>query len=145
MKRLTIMLIGLFMVFGSLSADEVVVNVPLDIDGLPNNGNIIDWNGVPRHITHAHLIIEMLGCTEERKFNKWIPLTSAGIHRTVTIRKTFATECGRSASHTPQVTVHLTFATTSFSVGFSAGLMSTGQSSLKPLIITDVAAVRGYF
>ena len=143
MKRLTIMFIGLFMVFGSLSADEIIVHVPLDIDGIPNNGNVITDIGRSMHINSVYFRVKILGCDEERIINESLPLPSEGIHKTVTIEKTFATECGSSASNPPQVTIHMSFSdgrATSSAKNFSEGL-----SSLKPLIITNVDAVRGYF
>jgi len=142
MKKLLLIFVGIFMTLSSLFADEVIIKVPLDIDGLPNNGNIITSSGRDVHMTYVNLKLDMVGCNDERIFRKWIPLPSAGIHKTITIRKTFTSECG---DPTPQVTVHLYFTTSSLAYGYPARDLEGGEGSLTPLIITNVDAVRGYF
>lgn len=128
------------MVFSSLYADEIVVKVPLDIDGIPNNGNVITNSGRDLQIRYVHLKLDMLGCNEERIFRKFMPLPAEGIHKTITIRKTFLTECGSTDT---QVTVHLHFSGYDQAYGYRAGGFSGGSSSLKSLIVTNVDAVRG--
>jgi len=155
MKKLLLMFIGIIMILGSLSADEVIIKVPLDIDGLPNNGNIITSYGTSTKIEYIVLKVIMLGCNDERSFFESLPLPSGGIHETITIRKKFPMECG---DENPQVTVHLSFSESSQDLGsvmqrastgdssniYPARNMSSGESSLKSLIVTNVDAVRGH-
>ncbi len=155
MKRILTILLGVFLLFSSMQADEIEVKVPLDIDGLPNNGNIITNYGTSTKIEYIVLKVIMLGCNDERSFFESLPLPSAGIHETMTIRKKFPTECG---DENPQVTVHLSFSESSQDLGsvmqrastgessniYPARNMSSGESSLKSLIVTNVDAVRGH-
>lgn len=141
MKKILLLFIGIFWASVSINADKITVKIPLDIDALPNSGYIIDPRGAGVHLRHVQLSLEMVGCNDERKFKKFIPLTDRGIHQTITIEKTFVTECGHPR---PQITVHLYFTNQSIDTVYSAAYLGTGKSSLKPLITTNTNAVRGY-
>lgn len=144
MKKLLL----IFMIIGSLFADEIVVKIPLDIDALPNNGLVIDSAGNTYTMKYANLKLSMVGCNNPRIFFESIliadniPAGIIGIHKTITVRQTYVSECG---DPNPQITVRLYFSSQATGLGVPASDFNGGQSSLAPLIITNVNAVRGYF